>query len=309
MFFSLLKNELNKLILRKRNLIFLLITILTLVIFFIASNNQETTHENWKRELVQQNDSYSKQMASENKELNEVYINKIKENEMMINENINPFDKNQYSFIEDSTSIFLLVSLFSLIISSASITDEYNYNTIKNLKVSPNSNILFIFSKYLSCIILIFASIILIFVLCFLIGGITYGFEELNSRTAYSINSKTYIDFQMIYVLKVYISESIVIIFMMALSFFVSTMTKSSSISVLVGLLTLMFYSNIAKRIKNSEFPEVDFFSGLTIKKLIINPDIGGNTVDITYNLLLLLAYIVIFLSLSIYQFDKNKIN
>lgn len=309
MFFSLLKNELNKLILRKRNLFFLLITILTLVTFCIASNNQDATHANWKKELVQQNDSYSKQMDSQNKELNEVYINKIKENEMLIKENINPFDKNQYSFIEDSTSIFLLISLFSLIISSASITDEYNYNTIKNLKVSPNNSISFIFSKYLSCIILISTSILLIFTLSFLIGGMTYGFEGLNSRTAYSINSKTYIDYQIIYIFKIYISEIIVIIFMMALSFFVSTITRSPTISVLVGLLTLMFYSNIAKRIENSKFPEIDFFSGLTIKKLIINPNISENIIDITYCLLLLLVYIIIFLASSIYMFDRNKIN
>lgn len=299
--------EMKKIVFKKRTLLFFLLVLVILTTLFLSSLDHNNHKSDWKKELKTENISYKKKIKTSNKELKEVYVNKIQKNNYLIKENINPYAKNQFSFTEKSLPIFLLLHVYAIVIASTSVTNEYKYQTIKNIKVSPQNNIKSILGKFLSCSLLMFVFVFLIFLVTITFGGVTYGFTDILNKNVFSLNNDIYIDYDIVYILELYGSEFIIMLVMMSLSFLISSVLKNTTITIIISLLTLIFYGDISTKLRELNIPKIDIFYLLNIKKNILTPNIAENAIDISVNISLLLCYILIFLTFSIIFFDKKR--
>ena len=209
-------NEIIKTYYKKSNIITLLL-IIAIVLAFAFSQKNEGEDVNWKNKLKEENISYEKQIKKSNGDMKKVLSEKVYKNNVYIKEDINPNKYNQFNFINKTFPIFLIISLYSLIISSSTINDEYRYNTIKNIQCSPQNSMKIILNKYLACLTLSGIFLIILFILTYFIGGIIHGFAPLNNKTIY-FSPKPYLEFSINHILKVYAGNYLFLCLMISIN-------------------------------------------------------------------------------------------
>ena len=192
---NLIKNELIKIFKRKHIYILLLIVILTIIIYNFIIEKGAIKNNNIS-ELYQQIYIQDKiyMQNYDNLNLDEKYSdieervnlekyaieNNIKYNILLNSENPNmklPADA-RISFMKVFENFDLLIITIIIFISSTIISEEYSKGTIKNLLVKPHKRISILFSKIITCLLVITIIAIFVIITQYIVGGMIFGFES-----------------------------------------------------------------------------------------------------------------------------------
>lgn len=263
----------------------------------------------------------SKKTLQEHKEAVEVCEYAIKNN---INSNITKAGNVQLSMSLSNNANSILLNVFSdygffvlitvVIIAGTIVSEEFNKGTIKLLLVRPYKRTKILIAKFLTCIIMLFISLISLVVIQAIVGGIIYGFESYGEKIImYNFNSNC---IEKITAIRYLIMSALAVLpqylLLMTLAFTISTTLTNTPMAIALpllgslgaGIIDALLYNNFekAKILLYFVTPNWDL-SMYAFGKL---PTFEGLTLG--FSISICVIYLIVLLWISILSFKKRDI-
>ncbi|PKM62740.1 MAG: hypothetical protein CVU97_03785 [Firmicutes bacterium HGW-Firmicutes-21] len=221
-------------------------------------------------------------------------------------------------------NLFWFIAPLSIFFASGMVSKEFSTKTINLLLIRPVSRWKILLSKYL-CLLSFVVGIITVALGLYMLGsGIRLGFSDFSQPFIYVINGTAHSVNFIIWMLGRVILASIPIICLISLTFMLSTVTKGTAVSLILGVLTLfssiMIFFVMAignrgefERLTYNPFPYFSMWSYVNDKIVMLTGYSGtifSELVDakILYGAILLLSIAVISVVLSFIDFTKKDV-
>lgn len=315
---NLIQNE-NMKIFRQLSTYIMLGLLIVIVIAsgFISKNSVQpaSTNTDWKTQLTQQNTDMQKSLTQVQTqgiavEQSSAGIEKvIKINNYRIEHNLPPQQgKIVWGFVTDlAASMISLVSLFSIIIAAGIVAGEFNSGTIKLLLIRPLKRWKVLLSKYLAVLLFALDALIILFMASFLVGGIFYGFSGVSQPYLEFTNGNVTEINMLWHIFTTYAYACVNLLMMVTFAFMISTVFRNNSLAVGISLF-LMFTGNLLVTLL-SKYSWVKYILFANTNLTVYTdgtPVVKGMTM--TFSLLVLAAYFIIFNVISLLVFNKRDV-
>jgi ABC-2 type transport system permease protein len=312
--FLLIKNELGKTFGKKSSWIYMLVIVIAVILGgFLEDRLRDQSNNNWREETQANVSQLQQDLESAPEEEKEWLAAELERQQIYLDENIDPNAMSNWRFMNTTvTGITVLVTLFAVIVSSASVSSEFSDGTIKQLLIRPHERWFILLSKYLSVIIY---SLLLLFVLIvagFITGSLLFGSGDFNAKFfEFTLEGQKIAELGPQFLLKVlyYLPSLLMVI---TISFMLSTLFKSQALAVGVGIFVLFVSSTLGGLIvflsekytwaKFLIFPHLD----LTVYAL---QDEILQGVTLPLSLLTLAVYYILFIALTFAIFQKRDVS
>ena len=206
--------------------------------------------------------------------------------------------------------LFIIITI--VLVAGAIVSDEFNKGTIKLLLVRPYKRSKILLAKFITVLITLLATIIVVCILQFIISGIFFGFNSLNIPVAeYNFNSGKIIEMSIFKKMLIQIAGKLPIYILLGtLAFSLSTLFNNTAVAISVALLGYMssdiinqfaYYFKI-KWLKFFVTPNWDF-TQFYFGKL---PNMEGIT--LLFSAAICLVYFIIMLTYSFLVFKHRNI-
>ena len=206
--------------------------------------------------------------------------------------------------------LFIIITI--VLVAGAIVSDEFNKGTIKLLLVRPYKRSKILLAKFITVLITLLATIIVVCILQFIISGIFFGFNSLNIPVAeYNFNSGKIIEISIFKKMLIQIAGKLPIYILLGtLAFSLSTLFNNTAVAISVTLLGYMssdiinqfaYYFKI-KWLKFFVTPNWDF-TQFYFGKL---PNMEGIT--LLFSAAICLVYFIIMLTYSFLVFKHRNI-
>lgn len=308
---KLIQNENMKIYRRVSTWIMLVILIgAALVVGIVMNATADSADENWKQNIQQQNEMYKTDLANE--DLPDM-IKDISERELAINEyrlehDIAPIDaRSTWNFMTIAAEIVSLITLFTIVIGASSVASEFTWGTIKLLLIRPVSRAKILLSKYLATILFALFSLVLLFIVSFLVGSIFFGFGGSTPHLVYRDGAVHEVH-MVSHILGIFGLKSINLIMMSTFAFMISTIFRNSGLA--IGLAIFLMFAGVnATAILASKFDWAKYI-------LFANTDLSQyltgyvlvEGMTMTFSIIMLIIYFVIFNALTWFVFTKRDV-
>ncbi|MGA9288817.1 MAG: ABC transporter permease subunit [Anaerobacillus sp.] len=229
-------------------------------------------------------------------------------NEYRLANDIAPLQSNSiWSFMDDSTGIVSLISIFTIIIGAGIIASEYSWGTIKLLLIRPATRTKILASKFISTLLFALFSLVILYISSFVIGGLFLGFDAIDQPyLSYSGGEVTETNMAIHYVVE-YALASVNLLMMVTFAFMLSSIFRSSSLA--IGLAIFLMFTGSQLTFILSQYSWVKYI-------LFANTDLsvyfdGSPMVEsmtLGFSLATLLVYFIVFLLLSWLLFTKRDV-
>jgi ABC-2 type transport system permease protein len=204
--------------------------------------------------------------------------------------------------------LFVLLTIFSVVIAAASVAEEFTSGTIKLLLIRPWSRSKILLSKYISILLFallqaaaLLASTLLINWLCF---GVNSSLDETQQAILFPGESGPFV-----YMLQYYGMELLSLVVTVTLAFMISTIFRSGGLAIGLSLFLLLGVNNFVLLLGYLEYEWIDY---LLFMHLDLTKYIGATTLEdgsnLWFSLGILGAYYVIFIALTWYVFNKRDV-
>lgn len=206
--------------------------------------------------------------------------------------------------------LFIIITI--VLVAGAIVSDEFNKGTIKLLLVRPYKRSKILLAKFITVLITLLATIIVVCILQFIISGIFFGFNSLNIPVfEYNFNSEKIIEMSIFKKMLIQIAGKLPIYILLGtLAFSLSTLFNNTAVAISVTLLGYMSSDIINQfahyfKIKWLKFfvtPNWDF-TQFYFGKL---PNMEGIT--LLFSAAICLVYFIIMLTYSFLVFKHRNI-
>ncbi|WP_138755250.1 ABC transporter permease [Paenibacillus sinopodophylli] len=207
----------------------------------------------------------------------------------------------------ESSILFLLVTIFTVVIAAGGVAEEFTSGTIKLLLIRPWSRSKILLSKYLSIIIFALMLAVVLFASTLLINWICFGINANPEVKATFVGLEGVNPFS--YMLKYYGLTLISLVVTVTLAFMLSTIFRSSGLAIGFALFLLLGVNSFIGLIALLGYKWVDYllFVHLNLTQYLDgNPMREGMTLG--YSLGVLGVYYVLFIALTWYVFNKRDV-
>lgn len=312
--FALTVNELIKIFSRPRaSIVMIVIVVLVGISAFISYKETPKINESDWRDEVQTNIQNTKdelnQAKQENlpEDLQNVILQDLQLYEYYLENDISPYEQNVWGFMEDNGYILFLIIIFSIIVASDTMSNEYSRGTIKSLLLLPVNKSKIVISKFLSCVLLAGLLIMIWFTSSFIVGGIVFGgIHKLNTISI----TMSHFGMQNIptieYILKNVSFNFVNCIIFISLSIMISTLFRSNSLATTTSIL-LFIGSSIVYNLLDT----IEGIKYTIIAHLNLNDFMYSNVNSFGFNLLtslsIILVHLCLFQFITIYFFKRDS--
>ncbi|MGL4739454.1 MAG: ABC transporter permease [Sarcina sp.] len=246
--------------------------------------------------------------------------NQLKKDWYSLNNNIpqQQYANNAQGITDSFVGLYsIIVTLFIVIIAGGIVSSEFSRNTIKLLLVRPVSRFKVLLSKLLAIYIIGYVLLFLSLIIVLITSGCVFGFTDIGSPILKIIDGTVHTQPYIIYFILHILFYSISLLCAGALAFMLSTVTKSTAVSVAV---TIILYIGLpiitAIMLAKSYFwftltPFVYFNipAAIITKGMIDNPLFGSYAIiHMTSGAIEVLILAVIFMIISFIKFIKSDI-
>ncbi|MDK2802352.1 MAG: ABC transporter permease subunit [Oscillospiraceae bacterium] len=229
----------------------------------------------------------------------------------------------QPEFSDDSRNIilkyieiyFILVILIGILIAGSIVSSEFSKDTIKILLIKPVSRIKVLFSKFLSVLVISFGTLFLSMVVLILSSLIVYGFNSISIPILINNTNGIQEISILLYMIPSFIYSSISLLFILSLSFSLSTLSKNTSIAVSLPIsiyfASYLFTIFFVDRINSLGITFIPFISQSllnTQKNLISYLSRSGALFNQNFGSLQLIIISIVLLIISFIIFHKKDI-
>jgi ABC-2 type transport system permease protein len=207
----------------------------------------------------------------------------------------------------ESSILFLLVTIFTVVIAAGGVAEEFTSGTIKLLLIRPWSRSKILLSKYISILLFAIMLAILLFASTLLVNWICFGINASPDLSPTFVGEEGSNPFT--YMLKYYGLTLISLVVTVTLAFMLSTVFRSSGLAIGMALFLLLGVNSFIGLIAMLKYKWIDYllFVHLNLTQYLDgNPMREGMTLG--YSLSVLAVYYVIFIALTWYIFKKRDV-
>lgn len=212
----------------------------------------------------------------------------------------------EVAFIESSI-LFLLVTIFTVVIAAGGVAEEFTSGTIKLLLIRPWSRSKILLSKYISILMFAILLAVLLFVSTILVNWVCFGINASPEVQPFigGLNGITPIS----YMLQYYALTLVSLVVTVTLAFMLSTVFRSGGLAIGFSLFLLLGVNSFVALIAMLEYKWIDYllFIHLSLTQYLDgNPMREGMTLG--YSLGVLGIYYAVFIALTWYIFNKRDV-
>jgi ABC-2 type transport system permease protein len=311
--FNLILNENMKIYRRIRTwiLIAVLVAITATMLIMIHSYSKPlAADDNWKAGVQHQIDEG--QRSLEDKGIPQAAKTKIqaeiKTNEYRLEHNMQPSQRSIWAGVMNSANVIILVTIFTVIIAADSVAGEFSGGTIKLLLIRPASRTKILLSKYISTLIFSIVLLIILFLFSFILSGLLDGFNDIGLPYIYAGSNGVVHEVSMIsHVLSTYGYQCVSLLMIVTMAFMLSTVFRSSSLSIGLSLGIMFVGSGITAVISQYSWAKYYLFENTDLTQYLNDsPNIAGMTLP--FSISVLVVYFLIFNILSWTIFNKRDV-
>lgn len=310
--FRLIVNENMKLY--KRKMLWIMMSILLAIIsltLVITLKSEEKHPKDWKENTSKEVKVLEEQVLDKKipSDYKEQLKKKIKINKYRINNDIPPLYKDTaLGFVKSTAGYTGIITLFIIILSSSSVSQEYSWGTIKLLLIRPVSRWKFILAKFLSIIMNAFILYIMLFFTSLIIGLIVFGFDNTSLRYVYYFKGDIYDVSIFKHFIQYFGSKFIGVIMIASFAFMLSTLFRSNTLAITLSII-IQFTGTLSSSVLSflgKEFTKYIFFTNTNIYQYVEGtPSLG---MSLSFSIGILFIYFVLFMTISIVVFQKRDI-
>jgi len=331
--FSLIENEVIKMISKKR-LLFVLAILIVLISVFAYGQNQTlartkaqlsqrmgiTATDDWRKLADQQlidmkNRLDSPYMDDKNKSSLRV---RMEQQQYNLDHNINPLEQSAAKFTTKfmEQSIFLFLPLLIIMLAADMVSGESSSGTIKLLLVRNVPRWKILLSKYLTLIILEVLVVFFAFVLSAIISGFFFGFGGWQAPVATGFKvlagkldaSNVFNVPQWNYSLMVYALAFFVAIVVGSISFMISILVKSTAASIGIIMSTLVAGNFISYFLSDWKITRYMFMVNLRLTDYLSGSMQPIEGMNMLFSITVLLGWTIASIIISFVYFTKQDI-
>ncbi len=309
---KLIQNENMKIYRRVSTWIMLVILVGAALIVGIVMNVaiSDYVDENWKQNLQQQNETLKAEIENEAiPELDrESYEKNLAINEYRIEHDIEPTNaKSIWTYMSYTAEIVSLITLFTVVVGASSVASEFTWGTIKLLLIRPVSRAKILLSKYMATILFALFSLILLFVVSFLIGSILFGSGGSTPHLVYKDGAVHEVH-MVAHILGIFGLKSVNLIMMSTFAFMISTIFRNSGLA--IGLAIFLMFAGVnatALLAMKFDWAKYILFANTDLSQYLTGYVlVEGMTM--TFSIVVLIIYFVIFNALTWIVFMKRDV-
>lgn len=309
---GLIVNEWVKIFKRKATYIMLALLaliILTASIVIFTSGAEQASNKNWKADLAQQNKQLEESIQSVPGEQNKEMIRKeIAINEYRIEHNMPPSeDYSVWSFMSDMIVLIDIVALFTIIIAAGMVANEFSWGTIKLLLIRPISRVKILMSKYAAVLVFALLMLMLLFVFSFISGAAFFGIGDPSPYLAY-VDGEIVEKSNLGQLIVTFLLSSVGLLMFTTMAFMISAAFRNSSLAIGISIFLLLMGNTITTLLASKfDWAKYLLFANTNLLQYFESvPMIEGMT--LTFSVVMLLVYFVIFHVISFLAFVKRDI-
>lgn len=236
-------------------------------------------------------------------------------------ENNIPQISNSYdarSIVDNTYEIFVMITaILSIIIAGGIVSSEFSKGTVRLLLIRPVSRVKILLSKLISVFLIGYGVLFLSIILLTISSGFILGFDTLSTSVLKVVEGSVVEGNYFMYMLPKLLLSSVSIIFVIAMSFMISTVAKNTALS--VGLSSILFLGSmpITMILANFKLAAITKFviayANLSIFNLMpffqetIRTQYGV-TLDVNIGAIQLAVLSIIFIVVSFISFMKSDV-
>ncbi|MBB3108546.1 ABC-2 type transport system permease protein [Paenibacillus phyllosphaerae] len=212
----------------------------------------------------------------------------------------------------ESMILFMLVTIFTVVISAESVAGEFTAGTIKLLLIRPWSRSKILLSKYISLLLFALLQAAVLFVFTFAVNAILFGYDGSQAVTQQVLGVNRDIPPLALMLLE-YICQIVNLIIVVTMSFMISTVFRSGGLAIGLSLFLLLGGSMITGLLSMLNKAWVDYilFLHMDLTPYISSPTMDireGVSVSLGFSLGVLAVYYIVFIAVTWYVFKKRDV-
>ncbi|ART78714.1 hypothetical protein B4U37_21625 (plasmid) [Sutcliffiella horikoshii] len=309
---KLIKNELKKIHKSPRNLIFYLMILAIVIGIGLMSKyiDSATSEENWKDQLENEIKE-TQEFIDDNPEMpigvKEDQVKHINNLEYYLSSNTNPYEKNNWTFVMQALKFSSVISLFTIILASEIVSNEFAKGTIKTLLTKPFKRWKILLSKYCSMIIFMFSLYLCLIITSIIVGAFLFGIGDFNSSVIIATNTGYEQQLLIPNILKYFCLKSLDIIVICTITFMISTLFRSNTIALVLTLLLLFGSGFLTTWINNFSWGKYTLFPNMNLTQFMTY-NFDNDNISMYFSLIAVILYSSLFLGITFYTFNKKDI-
>lgn len=284
--------------------------VLTAGIITNLSGNDEST--DWRTNAQNTIQESEKTLNESAEGMPKAYKDSLKRDialsEYRLDNNIPPLERGSiWSFMNNSTGIVMLISIFTIIIGAGIVASEYSWGTIKLLLIRPASRTKILASKFIATLLFALFSLVILYISSFLIGGLLLGFESIDQPyLTYSNGEVTETSMALHYV-REYALASVDLLMMVTFAFMLSSIFRSSSLAIGLAIFLMFTGSQLTYILSQYDWVKYILFANTDLSVYFDGSPIV-DSMTLGFSLVTLLVYLIVFLLLSWLLFTKRDV-
>jgi ABC-2 type transport system permease protein len=212
--------------------------------------------------------------------------------------------------LTESYVLFILITIFTVVIASETVAGEFTWGTIKLLLIRPWSRSAILLSKYISTLLFAVAFTLIAFTETLLVNMAVFGYSGHADDLSSGMGTSGISNWE--YILQFYLFQFIGLIIIVTFGFMMSSAFRSSGLA--IGLsITFLFAGSILTNLFmmiDKDWIKYVLFMHLNLTSYITNSDgpIPGHPTSLGFSLGVLAGYFVLFNLISWTVFRKRDI-
>ncbi|PEJ58211.1 hypothetical protein CN601_08770 [Bacillus sp. AFS017336] len=315
-FIGLIDNELRKVFVQKSFIISLIILFIPIIVLgrwdYVEKVRGADKAKNWRtelkienkkieEELVAQNPSDLPSLAKEQKEMYEINKYRLKHNISTIQQHT------VLDFMKKGAAITNFIGILLIYFASNMMSKEYQWKTINFLLVKPSTRRMIYYAKFISLAILYFIFSFAIIIYSFIIGSALNGLSFSTQPVLQYVNNHVVEQSILPSLIHDYIINLLPYLFFVAVAYFLSTVLRTSSVSLLISIILLSTSDVIATLLKVKDWSKFLPFMHTDLSVYTNGVNIE-NGMRIEFSITVLVIYILLVLVTAGEIFKKRDV-
>ncbi len=312
-FIRLIGNECRKIFVQKSFIISLVILLIPIIVLgrweFVGKEVGASKEADWKEEIRIDNENIEKELKSADiSEPADQQLEKLAINNYRLQHNISHYEQHSViDFMNKGASITNFIGILLLYFASNMMSKEHQWKTINFLLVKPSTRRMIYYAKFTTLSLLYFIFSLAILIYSFVIGCVINGFDFSAQPVLTYANNHVIEQSILTSLVYNYLINLLPFLLFVSIAYFLSTILKSSSISLLISIVLFATSDPIAALLSSKNWSKYLPFmhTDLTVYEQGINI---VNDMHIGFSIFMLLLYTALFLVSAGEVFKKRDV-
>ncbi|GLX66019.1 ABC transporter permease [Paenibacillus glycanilyticus] len=216
-------------------------------------------------------------------------------------------DASSWNMLYNEASImFMLITVFTIVIASGSVADEFTSGTIKLLLIRPWTRSKILLSKYVAVLLYALGMVIAMLLFGFILNMVLFGYQD---ATASEVISPLVTGSIIAYMFQFSVLKYISLVVTTTLAFMLATVFRSGALAIGLSLFLILGVNTFVMLLATLDYKWIDYllFIHLDLTQYLDhNPMREGMTLGFSF--LVLAVYYAIFVGLAWYVFKKRDV-